>query len=381
MANKNTKYFRIVDAISDKIVEWDGKVLTEIPELNLPNPFMQCPGIIVSDIYQFNSDLLLSPDSDIVELANSILTQNSVFEIWKNLHMFPKHWRMQSVCPTCQGNGTVNGEKCTDCNGLKFQKRSSVRDEIIVPFPDSQDGKISLPQAFDGYTTPPVEAWKLSTDDLDRLYLQMFETLWGYSPQSKTQVSVKDNKTATQVLDESNGKIQKLYGYSDWAQSLETFIIDMCAGVMYGSSYKGCSVKYGDRYIMEGPDEIWLKYSDARKSGSSEAVLDDLLRDYYESKFLGNPLALQKAMKQMRVEPWVHLTVTQVETITATNIDKACKVYFSEWASTLEDMDWWMGLVPDLRNQLIAYCTPKVAIIDSENLEPDVNTGVVRTTM
>jgi hypothetical protein len=132
---------------------------------------------------------------------------------------------------------------------------------------------------------------------------------------------------------------------------------------------------------MEGPDEIWLKYSDARTKGASQAVLDDLLRDYYESKFYGNPLALQKAMKQMKVEPWVHLTLAQVETITATNLDKACKMYFSEWASTLDDMDWWMGLEQDLRSQLIAYCTPKVETIDNEAIEPDAVTGVVRTTM
>lgn len=369
-AGNATKYYRIVDAVSDKIVEWDGAVITEIPELNLPNPFMKCPGIIVSDIYQFNSDLLLSPDSEVVELANDFLTDCSTFNIWKKLHMFPKHWRMQSVCPTCQGNGSVSGQTCPDCNGTKFQKRSSVRDEIIVPFPDSQDGKITLPTAFDGYTTPSTEAWDLATGEMDRLYNFMFETLWGYSPQTKPQVQKQaGNKTATQVLDESNGKSQKLYAYSDWAESIETFVINMCAGVMYGTSYKGCSVKYGDRYIMEGPDEIWLKYSIARKEGAAQGVLDDLLRDYYESKFYGNPLALQVALKQMRVEPWVHLTMAQVEVVTAVNLDKACKIYFSEWASTLNDMDWLQKDEWDLRIELIEYVTPKVLAIDTQVAE------------
>lgn len=367
---QQTKYYRIVDEVADKICYWDGKTLTDIAELNLPNPFMQCPGMIVSDIYQFNSDLLLSPDSDIVELANSLLTQNSVFEIWKNLHMFPKHWRMQSVCPTCQGNGTLDGITCPDCNGTKFQKRSSVRDEIIVPFPDSTDGKISLPQAFDGYTTPSTEAWTLSTDDIDRLYKHMFETKWGYSPENKKpQVSVSDNKTATQVIDEAGNKSQQLYSYSEWAESIEKFVIDLCAGLMYGTDYKGCSVNYGDRYIMEGPDEIWLKYKDARSSGGSQAILDDLLRDYYESKYFGNPLALQKALKQMRVEPWVHLTLRETQAITAVDIDKTCKMYFSEWASTLNDMDWIITTEDALRKQLIEYCKAKDETIKKEAVE------------
>lgn len=368
--NNKTKYYRIVDDVSDKIVEWDGKVINEIPELNLPNPFMKCPGIIVSDIFEFNSDLLISPDSEVVELANSLLTQNSVFEIWKNLHMFPKHWRMQSVCPTCQGNGVLAGETCKSCDGTKFQKRSSVRDEIIVPFPDSADGKISLPQAFDGYTAPAVDAWTLSTNDIDRLFNQMFETMWGYSPKSSAQVQVKlpsDNaKTATQVLDESNAKIQKLYSYSAWAESIEKFIIDLCAGLLYGSSYTGCTVKYGDRYIMEGPDEIWLKYSDARTKGASDSVLDDLMMDYLEAKFYGKPIALQVAIKKNKVQPWLHIEVAEIESIAITAIDKACKVYFSEWKSTIADMEWINKDEDTLRQELITYCEPKLAGLQQE---------------
>lgn len=356
-----TRYYRIVDDVSDRIIEWDGTDMKEIPELTLPNMFMTCPGMIVSNIYQFNSEILLSPDSDIVELANDILTSNSVFSIWKNLHMFPKHWRMQSVCPTCQGNKVVSGNECPDCKGTGFQKRSSVRDEIIVPVPDSADGKITLPQAFDGYTTPPADAWTLTTNDLDRLYKMMFETLWGYSPESKPQVQNSvGGKTATQVLDESNSKIQRLYGYSEWAESIEKFTIDLCGELIYKTTYKGCTVNYGDRYIMEGPDEIWNKYSDARKAGAAQAILDELLRDYYEAKYYGNPLGLQKAMKQMRVEPWVHLTLREVQGITATDLDKACKMYFSEWASLLTDMDWIVNVEEKLRELLIAYVQPKV---------------------
>lgn len=367
-ASQQTRYYRIVDQFTDKIVEWDGTVVTEIQELTLPNPFLQCPALIISDIYQFNSDILLSPDSEVVELANDVLTANSTFTIWKKLHMFPKHWRMRSVCPTCMGNGAVGGNVCPDCNGTRFQKRSSVRDEIIVPFPDSADGKIVLPQAFDGYTTPSTEAWDLMTDDLDRLYEQMFETIWGYCPQSKNP-KVKEStsdKTATQVLTESDNKSQRLYGFSEWAESIEKFVIDLCAGLMYATAYKGCSVNYGDRYVLEGPDEIWLKYSDARKGGSPQAVLDTLLRDYYESKYYGNPIGLQVALKQMKVEPWVHQTLRETQGLTATDLDKACKMYFSEWASLLTDMDWIQRTEEDLRQLLIDYTQPKVDQIAQE---------------
>lgn len=369
-SQKQSQYYRVVDAVSDSIIFWDGDTALELPDLTIPNYFPVCPAFIVSNIYQFDSELMISPDTDVVELANSILTQNSVFEIWKNLHMFPKHWRMQSICPTCQGNGVVSGNECPDCKGTKFQKRSSVRDEIIVPIPDQSDGKINLPTAFDGYTTPSTEAWQLSTDDLDRLYNQMFQTLWGYTPDAKPNVKVSsDDKTATQVLDEGTNKAQRLYSYSEWAESIEKFVIGMCAAVKYQSSYTGCSIHYGDRYVMEGPDVIWLKYSDARIKGGSQAALDDLLRDYYEAKYYGNPISLQVAMKQMRVEPWVHLTVDQVAKLETLAIDKACKIYFSEWVSTITLMDWIMKDEEMLREMLVAYCEPKAAGVDEQKVK------------
>lgn len=363
---KETKYFRVIDDVTDKIVQWDGKELTEIPELNLPNPFPVCPAIIISDIYQFNSEILLSPDSEIVELANDILTDNSTFTIWKKLHMYPKHWRIKADCSTCMGTGEVSGEKCRDCNGDGKSRRNSVRDEIIVPIPDGTDGKISFPDKYSGYDTPGIEPWELMTGELERLYNFMFETKWGYPPKERPNVQNTGDKSATQVLEESNGKVQRLYGYSEWAESIEKFIIDMCGTLLYGSAYKGCSVNYGDRYIMEGPDEIWFKYSDARKNGAAQAVLDDLLRDYYESRYFGNPLQLQAALKQMRVEPWVHLTIDQVSKIMATELDKSCKTYFSEWASTLKIMDWVQKTDDVLRAELVAYCTDKAATVQAE---------------
>jgi len=231
--------------------------------------------------------------------------------------------------------------------------------------PDSTDGtgKISFPTKWSGQDSPDPAPWELMRDEMSVLYQFMFETKWGYTPTPKAQVSApKGDKTATQVLDESNNKSQGLYAYSEWAEGIEKFVIDLCAGLMYGSQYKGCSVNYGDRYIMEGPDEICIKYKDARSSGGSQAILDSLLQDYYESKYYGNPIALQIALKQMRVEPWVHLTLRETQGLSATDLDKACKMYFSEWASTLNDMDWIQGSDDGLRAALIEYSQPKVDI-------------------
>lgn len=364
--NKNTaNIYRVVDAISDKLVYVNQDTVELIPGTEIRLPFGQCPAFIVSDIFQFNDPEMLSPDSDIVELANSILTDNSVFEIWKKLHMFPKHWRFQSLCPTCQGNKTVSGNPCMDCSGTGYQKRSAVRDELIIPLPDEGNRMTTLPDKFDGYSTPPIEAWTLATQDSDRLFQQMFETMWGYSPVDKSpNVKVsKDDKTATQVLDESGEKALRLYDYSAWAETTEKFIIDMTVRCMVSKDYKGASVLYGDRYVIEGPDTLWQKYAEARTKGSSDAILDTLLLDYYEAKYFGDPVSLNIAVKQMRVEPWVHWTINQVQGFAGTNLDKTCKTYFTEWKSTVDDLVWLTKDEKVLRQELITFATPKMAAI------------------
>ncbi len=372
-APQNTRYYRVVDNVSDKIVEWDGSKLTEMEGMSLPNYFMECPAMIVSDIVTFNSQMFDSPDTILVELANDILTDNSTFNIWKKLHMFPKHWRVRSTCPTCLGTGKNAGQTCNDCTGTGFAKRSSVRDELIIPLPDGGDGKLSIPEKFSGYSTPEIDAWTLSTDELDRLFDTMYATMWGNPPKKISQgksTSEKSNQapqTATAEILDVQSMIDRQKDFSEWGQSVETFITNMSGGYMYGSSWKGCSIHWGDRYINEGADTIWNKYSDARTKGAPKDALDNLLRDYYESRYENNPIELGVALKLMKVEPFVHLTELQVQGLTSVSEqDKAAKSYYSEWMGTKNGMEIIMGNEADLKAELMAYTDAKLVSVKQD---------------
>jgi hypothetical protein len=358
-----TRYYRVVDDVSDKIIEWEGgdSAPVELPNMTLPNPFLSVPAIIISDIVAFNTEMFQSPDDTIVELANDFLTDCSVFNIWKKLHGFPKAWRIRSVCPTCMGNRHKDGRECSNCNGTGYSKKMSVRDEIIVPL--AEEGQ-TFPTEFAGYITPNIEGWKLMTDEMDRLEVLCYQTLWGTPPKKDT--TNNGQKTAAEILYNQTDLIERLHDFSDWGQSIERFIVDSCGQLMYGSSYKGCSVNYGDRYVLESPDVLWEKYKNARGSGAPQATLDGLLRDYYESRYEGSPVDLEKAVKLMRVEPWTHLTIQQVENITTTEVDKASKIYFSEWVSTKQDMEIIMGDEDALRADLLVFAQIKADKISEE---------------
>jgi len=352
--NGTPKFLRVVDDVSDKILRLEGdEQYVEIPELTLPNYWLYVPGMIVSDLVKYNSQCFQSPDADIVELANDFLTDCSVFNIWKKLHGFPKAWRVKTSCSTCMGSGLVRGVECPDCNGTGNKKKATVRDEYVVPIPD--DGK--MPAAFGGYITPDIEGWNLMRDEMTSLEDMMFMTSWGTIMKRPTDKAQPE--TATSEFINAQAINERLPDYSAWAETIETFVITACGQIMFSQNYQGPSVNYGNRFIIEGPDVIWVKYADARLQGAPQAALDGLLRDYYESRYEGSPMDLNKALKLMKVEPWTHLTIDQVQASSALQVDKIAKTYFSEWVSTKTDMEILAADEQELRDELMDYATEK----------------------
>lgn len=352
--NRTPKFLRVVDDVSDKILRLDGdEQYVEIPELTLPNYWMYVPGLIVSDLVKYNSQCFQSPDADIVELANDFLTDCSVFNIWKKLHGFPKAWRTKTACSTCMGSGLVRGVQCPDCSGTGSKKKATVRDELIVPIPD--DGK--MPTAFGGYITPDIEGWKLMRDEMTSLEDMMFMTSWGTIMKRPTDKAQPE--TATSEFINAQAINERLPDFSSWGESIETFVITACGQIMFNQNYQGPSVNWGNRFIIEGPDVLWNKYADARAEGAPQAALDGLLRDYYESRYEGSPMDLGKALKLMKVEPWTHLTIDQVQASSALQVDKIAKTYFSEWVSTKTDMEILSSDEQELRDELTAYAEDK----------------------
>jgi len=359
--NASPRYLRVIDDVSDRIYQWDGKEdYQELMQLSIPNYWMYVPGIIISDLVKYNSSSFQSPDADIIELANDFLTDCSVFNIWKKLHAYPKAWRVKTTCSTCMGGGLVRGVSCPDCGGTGVKKKATVRDELLVPLSD--DGK--MPTQFGGYITPDIAGWKLMTDEMDRLETLMQMTKWGTTMQKPNEAG-KD-KTATEVWVNTQPINERLPDYSAWAESIETFIITACGQIMFNQNYEGPSVKYGTRFGLEPADVLWNKYADARAEGAPQATLDNLLRDYYESEFAGRPMDLEKAMKLMKVEPWTHLTIAEVQASSALSVEKVAKTYFSEWLSTKTDMEILSTDEQALRDDLLEYAQGKSDLIKEQ---------------
>lgn len=346
--------FRVVDeafdALYELVTDGENNRLKKIGNTYI-NYFGFVPGIIVSDIPKAGGeDMYVSPFDSVIELADEYLRDGSVRNIYKFKHGFPKSWKYREMCSTCKGTGAKGGSDCSTCNGTGKKLDSTVAEMMVLDWPTGDD-KVIAPDVA-GYITPALEYLDKSREELQKLEDMMYNTHWG-TEQVKQSTS-GNPETATGRFIDAQPVNERLSKYADAAEIIEKFIVD-CLGIFYyGTAYKGCTITYGRRFIIEGPDQLWNKYEQARKTGAPAHALDEHLREYLEAKFQANSIELFKYMKMSRVEPFVHNTVEQVAAFTS-GLPLARKIYFSEWAATIKEFEWLTKKDDELKQSLTVF--------------------------
>jgi hypothetical protein len=356
------KIFRVVDDANDYWIQQDGKTITILSQFTHPNHFGRVPGMINSDIIDPSKDGFLSLFDDVITLADEYLLTGSVRTTHKFWHGFPKYWEYADTCPACNGEKTVEGETCRECKGTGKNIMTKVSDAKLINYPQDKDTPTITPNVA-GYVEPSEIYHNISTSDLSALEDTMNFTVWGKSTQRDMPQVQVGNKTATQVLDEVKPEESRLSPISESAEKRHKFILDSLVEVNVKKGYieaGGSSVNYGRRYMLEPSDSLLQKYNDAKSKGVDTDVLDDLLRDYYETEYSGDNGKLSVKIKKMNVQPYVHMTIAQVEaSFSIAPEDKAAKAYYSEWKRTINDAMWTLIAADVLKQQLYDYAKTK----------------------
>lgn len=118
-------------------------------------------------------------------------------------------------------------------------------------------------------------------------------------------------------------------------------ITEWTANFMFPSKKKEeriSEVNYGRRYIIEPPDVILDKYEEAKEKGDNYTILDRLLNEYITAKYKTDPEWLRKELIKIEIEPFVHLTIEQVNTIYGQEAAQS-KGLFDKWWRTLDKVD------------------------------------------
>lgn len=357
------KLFRVIDDSADYYVKKTSTGAEILTGETLPNFFTQVPAMLNSDIPDpDHRHAVLSLYDDVIELAEHFLLKGSIRVAHDFMHGFPKYAEFADSCPACKGYGTYEGKKCEDCGGSGMKMSLRVSDVKALAWPTKED-QVILPAQVGAYVSPDRNFHEIATADLADLENAMCVTLWGTQSRLKTQgTSISptgDARTATEVMDDLKPQADRLVPVSEMAEARHKFILDSIIRVQLLPGYKGCSVNYGRRYLLESPDAIWLKYSDARTKGAPQNVLDTLLNEYFDANYQSDPMGLAVAKKLMYVEPFVHMTAAQLKALTPDPADYKAKLYFSEWLATVSEGAILAMSVDELKALLAEYANKK----------------------
>lgn len=355
--------YRVVDDSYDYLVMREGDDAVILMEHTLPNFFGEVPAIINSDI--INPDVencYLSFFDEVVELADHYWMKGSIKVTHDFLHGFPKYAEFADDCGSCEGTGYKGGEQCPDCRGTKKKLMFKVSDAKALSWPQKEDGVI-LPTQVAGYISPDKTFHEIATADIRALEDIMNVTLWGVQSKVRTGgisgADGGDAKTATEVMDDTRPIADRLAEITKMAEKRHKFILDAMVRIQISQNYSGSSVNYGRRYMLESVDAIWKKYSTARASGAPQNVLDDLLNEYNETNYQSDPIGLEIATKLMYVEPFVHMSASQLKGLNPDPRDFTAKLYFSEWVASITESLILMSTVEELRKLLYSFCEDK----------------------
>lgn len=355
--------YRVVDDVNDYLVKKEGEDIAILRSETIPNYFGKVPAMINSDFISGKDGMPISLFDDAIELANHFLLKGSIKITHDFMHGFPKYWEYSDSCDVCHGTRYVDSEECKACKGTGNKLMTKVSDAKMLTYPTKEDVIVAPNVA--GYVTPDKNYWDMATQELSGLEAAMEYTIWGASSSKSAQgpsnVSMNDGqKTATQIIDDMQPKIDRLYPISEMAERRDKFICDhIIMQNMRLANYQGCSINYGRRYIIESPDALWDKYSTSRKDGASPSVLDDLLTEYFETKYSGDEIMLHIQLKLMVVEPFIHNTVAEVKNLSVPWQDYLNKLYFHEWKSTIRKSDLLIKSADDLKIMLAEYVAAK----------------------
>lgn len=333
------EFFRFMDDANDYMFHKDGDTVKQIDEETFEILWDKLPAITNSDIINDEMRYMDSPVHEIVELADKYLRTNTIKNIFEFLHGFPFFWMYYKKCESCKGTGEKGGDDCSSCNGTGVSLKKDVTDVLLLNTPRKEGQPVIAPNVA-GYVVPPIEIPKEQRDELNWLWKIMHFTVWGSSHESS-----EGGETATGRFLDIEPVNDRLGGFSDAFQETEQIMTDLIGQFYFQEVYKGASISYGRRFLMEPPDKIWEKYLAAKQKGAPKATLTHILRQYFQSEFMNDPQMLAIMEKSIKVEPFVHSGVEQIRGLVDPKVFTR-KVYFGEWWNIQEDQ-YLLTAMPD----------------------------------
>jgi predicted DNA binding CopG/RHH family protein len=375
---KDKKYYRVIDEMHDMLYVNDGGVIREVVEERMDNYFVFVPAIILGDEKDPNNDVFESVIADLVEDADAFLRRVSVTNVHELAHLYPRYWSYEQACTKCEGEGTVNylvteavgttpavydTVTCSSCGGDGSKTRTNPSDEMVLRTP--MEGEPVIAPNVAGYVQPDLQTANFYAELIEQSKNTMFQAMWGTTYQQGGK-----RETATGRFLDAQPVQDRLRDISDTFAKLHKFALDCYVKVLIKDPRYESSVSYGNRYILESPDDILDKYMEASREKISEVATIDIRNRYFEAEYQNDAIGLSNRKKLSNIEPFPSLSANDVALMDfITPKEKMRKVYFSSWIGTLTAAEIVFSSEEELTLKLNNY------INQFEIVKPETNEG------
>lgn len=205
-------------------------------------------------------------------------------------------------------NSSDYREVVEDCPACSSNKNLGAGSHKIAPArADKED-----PDLIDAvkFIQIPVEQLKrleeATQNKINNLEKNLIGVLLDPSGQAKNEDQIRAGHESRQaILEEVKANFETTH----------RFYIERMAEVRYGEDYEGSIINYGNNFFLYSSGQLIDAYSQAKKDGLPDYILDDMRQSINEVKFQNNPLAKDRFNILAKLEPYKNKSVADLKTI------------------------------------------------------------------
>ena len=195
---------------------------------------------------------------------------------------------------------------CPICHGKK--QLAGAGSFITVPIPT--DGQPDLRKPVD-ITTIDKQALDYNVGELKRLEKDIVNSCVGLDNTILNETSLADKQVDATFESKDNVLNRIKEGFEDAQKWVDSTICKL----RYRDEFISASISYGNEFYTLSPETLQKRYNEAKEGGASEAELDALRTQLIETTYRHNPALMQRMIILKDLEPYVHRTQEQVQTL------------------------------------------------------------------
>ena len=200
-----------------------------------------------------------------------------------------------------EGNYKVHRDSTIEACPVCEQKRLAGAGGILeVPVPKSrEDVDLRDPVSI---TSVDKTSLDYNVEEVKRLIGEIFSHVVGVGGEVQEKTSLSD----LHVTANFESKKTVLTNLKRNLERAQKFVDDTVCRLRYGEGFVSSSISYGTEFYMFSVDELYKRYEQAKKNGSSEAQLDAIDQEILETEYKDDPVQLERMMTLRHIEPNRH---------------------------------------------------------------------------